>query len=194
MGYPALKQPPSHMTVDEFLDWDDGTDTRYELIGGEVFAVNPPLRNHTRAVANLAREVGSSVTPPCGIDVEAGLRPLNHDDVYFQADAVVSCVPISPKDLWVPDPVVIFEVLSPSTEGYDRGTKVPIYRAMPTVQEIVLLSTMAFKAELWRRSGGDWTVSDIEGKDALLHLTSINVKFPLEVIYSGVAFETEKTD
>ncbi|MEO5336024.1 MAG: Uma2 family endonuclease [Magnetospirillum sp. WYHS-4] len=190
MAQAVLKQP-LHMTVEEFLAWDDGTDTRHELVGGEVFAMAPSSAIHTRLVANLARDLGGRLRPPFGVNVEAGIMPSAKSDAYYQADLAVSCIPLGPSDKHVPDPKVIVEVLSPSTANYDRGTKLPDYRTIPSVQEIVLISSTAMKAELWHRADDGWTVNDIEGMDAVLRLSSIEVELPLAAIYESIAFEAE---
>lgn len=192
MGHAAPKQPP-HMTVEEFLIWDDGAGARYELVGGEVFAMAPPPVVHGAVVMNLGSEVRLKLKSPCRIVAEAGIRLPDRNDFFYQADLAVTCVPAVPGERDLPDPVVIFEILSPSTGSHDRAAKLPDYRKIPSVQEIVLLSTSTFKAESWRRTGKDWTVTDIEGRSAVLHLASLGIEAPLAAVYEGVAFETEKT-
>ena len=183
------KYPPSAMTVDEFLAWDDGTDTRYELVGGDVFAMTPPAPAHGMVVFNLAGEIRARLKPPCKGVTEAGVRIPERDDVYFQADLVVSCSPIPGDSSHVPEPVLIIEVLSPSTAGHDRGTKVPCYRTVPSVEEIALLSSTAIRAELWHRTAEGWEVTDLVGTDAVLRLGCVDVEVPLAIIYEGVSFE-----
>lgn len=195
MGHAALKRP-SHMTVDEFLTWDDGTAARYELVGGEVFAMAPPSPWHSKITARLSAAIQRSLRPPCDVYVEAGLRLTNKEQTYYQADLAVSCTPLRSDYLYVPDPVLIVEVLSPSSAGFDRGTKVPDYRTISSVKEIMLVSSSSARVEFWRRSGEEWTVGDLEGEEAVLHLDSIGIKLPLAAIYKGMSFESvtaEKT-
>lgn len=192
MGKAALKQP-SHMTVDEFLTWDDGADTRYELVGGEAFAMTPPSPAHSLIVINLGSEIRSRLKPPCRIFAEAGVRLAERSDTYYQADLAISCTSVAAGASQILNPVVIVEVLSPSTAAHDRATKVPDYRRIPSVKEIVLISSTASGIELWRRAGDDWTVTDVIGDGAILRLASVNVEISLASIYDGVAFETENT-
>lgn len=188
MAQVARKQP-SHMTVGEFLAWDDGTDTRYELMGGEVFAMAPPSRTHSRIVMNLGGEIRSQLRPPCAVDVEAGIRLQAKDDTCYQADLAVSCQPLAPDQHVVPEPMIIIEVLSPSTAPYDRGTKLPHYRSIPSVREIVLVSTSAVGAEIWRRTPEGWAVSELGNREDVIRLGSAGVAVPLSSVYEGVAFE-----
>ena len=182
------------MTVEEFLAWDDGTDTRYELVGGEVFAMAPPSRTHGRLVMNMGGEIRSRLRPPCAVDVEAGIRLQSKNDTYYQADLAVSCQPLAPDQRMVPEPMIIVEVLSASTEAYDRGTKLPHYRAIPSVKEIVLVASSAIAAEVWRRTPDGWAVSELTDPKAIVKLDSAGIELPLSSIYEGVAFESEMAE
>lgn len=188
MRHAALKQP-SRMTVDEFLVWDGGADIRYELVDGEAFAMAPPGPGHSKIAFNCGHELARRLKPPCGGFSEAGVQIPNRNDAYYQADLVVSCTPMTAGSTHVFDPIIIIEILSPSTAAHDRVIKLPDYRRIPSVKEIILLSSDAVKAEQWRRSAETWTVIDAEGKDAVLRLSFIGVDIPLGAIYEGVAFE-----
>ena len=112
------------MTVAEFLAWDDGTDTRYELIDGRPVAMAPAAPSHSiiaskiagalerrRAETSLLREHRGWVTTP------------DRSDTFYEADVVVSCSPRQPGMTTIPEPVIVIEVLSPSTIEHDRGRK-----------------------------------------------------------------------
>ena len=87
----------------------------------------------------------------------------------------------------IPDPIVVIEVLSPSTVEYDRGRKAYDYRRIPSVQEIVLVASEQRHVEIWRRRGAKWEVEDLIG-DAALELETVGVAIPFAAIYadSGV--------
>jgi Putative restriction endonuclease len=112
---------PKRMTLAEFLDWEDGTDTRYELVGGRIVAMAPPAPEHSRIIGNLAGQLARHLKPPCGVYVEAGIVLPDRADTYYQADLAVSCTPLEPGARWVPDPILVVEALSPSTLAHDRG-------------------------------------------------------------------------
>ncbi|SMH54936.1 Uma2 family endonuclease [Azospirillum agricola] len=173
------------MTVDEFLVWDDGTDTRYELIGGEPVAMAPPSPNHGALTVAIAVQIAARLRPPCRVISEAGIRLANRNDSYFQADLAVTCQPLGPALTATPDPTVIVEVLSPSTEGTDRTVKLPAYRNIDSVQEILLISATKRRAELWHRSGDEWRVRDIIG-DGVLRFESLDAEIPMTALYDGL--------
>lgn len=175
------------MTVAEFLTWDDGTDIRYELVHGHIMAMAPTTANHAVIVSNLAGVLRSGLKRPCYAGSNAGVLRPDRDDTYYEADVVISCTPIEAGAVPVPEPVVIFEVLSPSTIEHDRGRKVYDYRRIGSVQEIVLVSSEQRHVTTWRRRGAKWEVEDLIG-DATLELESVGVAIPLDAIYadSGV--------
>jgi Uma2 family endonuclease len=175
------------MTVAEFLTWDDGTDTRYELVDGRPVAMAPVTAGHSIIAVNLGHALRSRLKAPCYAGSEAGVARPDRDDTFYEADLVVSCTPVAPRTAVIPDPVVVIEVLSPSTVEHDRGRKAYDYRRIPSVQEIALVASEQRHVEIWRRWGAKWEVEDLIG-DAALELQTVGVEIPFAAIYtdSGV--------
>ena len=175
------------MTVAEFLTWNDGTDTRYELIDGRPVAMAPVTAGHSIIAVNLGHALRSRLKAPCYAGSEAGVARPGRDDTFYEADIVVSCTPVRPGTAVIPDPVVVMEVLSPSTIEHDRGRKAYDYRRIPSVQEIVLVASEQRHVEIWHRRGAKWEVEDLIG-DAALELETVGVAIPFAAIYadSGV--------
>ncbi len=180
MAEPAEKR----WMVEEFLAWDDGTDRRYELVDGHVVAMAPPSEAHAAIVINLGAELRSRLKPPCRVLGEAGIRIADRNDTYYQADLVVTCTPPERGRQYPVDPVLIVEVLSPSTEVHDRGRKVEDYSRLPSVKEILLVSSEERRVRSWRRDGRRWIVEDLIG-EAELHLDTVPAPIPLAAIYEG---------
>jgi Uma2 family endonuclease len=175
------------MTVAEFLDWDDGTDTRYELIDGRPIAMAPVAASHSIIAVNLGFELKSRLKAPCFAGGEAGIKRPDRDDLFYEADIVVSCTPVGPGTRVIPDPVVVIEVLSPSTIEHDRGRKAYDYSQIDSVQEIVLVSSEQRHVGIWRRRGTKWELENLIG-DANVELEAVGVAIPFAAIYadSGV--------
>ncbi len=177
---------PRPMTVEEFLVWDDGTDTRYELVGGQPVAMAPPAAAHGALASAVMIQLGTRLRPPCRTISEAGIRLSDHEDIYFQADVAVTCQPLKPGMVPVPDPTIIVEILSPSTAQFDRGRKLAIYREIPSVQEILLLDSTKRYAELWQREDErSWVVRDVIGAGTL-RFPSVGIEIPMAALYEGV--------
>jgi Uma2 family endonuclease len=141
------------MTVEEFLDWHDGTDTRHMLIDGVVVAMAPPSGHHSIIAGNTAIAVGRRLKPPCRVLVEAGLRLPG--ETCVQADVAVTCETIDPRRL-MEQPALLVEVLSPSTRRDDLGVKVPAYEEMGSVREIWAVESEQRSVRVWRRTEGGW--------------------------------------
>jgi Uma2 family endonuclease len=181
----ATRANELRMTLAEFLRWDDGTDARYELIDGRIVSMAPPNDAHGTITANLIVALANALRPPCRVAAEAGILRPNRDDSYYVADLGVTCGPAADTRQHLPEPVVIVEVLSPSTEDHDRGRKVPDYREIPSLQEILVVASRERRVELWRREGDHWRVEDLIG-EATVRLASCNVTMPLAAIYANV--------
>lgn len=173
------------MRLAEFLRWDDGTDRRYELVRGRPVAMAPPSVAHATVVPNLIGALRPNVKRPCYLASEVGITLADRADTYYQADVAVSCTPTPAAEQRLVDPVLIVEVLSPSTAAHDRTRKLPDYRRIASVQEIVLVSSQERRVELWRRKGDKWEVEDLIG-EAVLRLDSIDAGVSLAAIYEDV--------
>ena len=129
------------MTVAELLRWEDGTDTRYELLGGSPVAMAPPAIAHGILALRLGARIDAALRsrPPCFGQSEAGIVRPDRDDTCYVADLAVSCSPPERGQQLLQDPLLIVEILSPGTAMYDRQTKVADYRRIPSVEEILLI-------------------------------------------------------
>ena len=180
MAEPAEKR----WTVEEFLVWHDGTDRRHELINGHVVAMAPPSEAHAAIVISLGAELRSRLRPPCRVLGEAGVLLVDRNDTYYQVDLAVTCAPPDRTRHHVMDPVLLVEVLSPTTEVHDRGRKLEDYCGLPSVNEILLVSSEERRVRYWRRDGRRWIVEDLIG-EAELRLETVSEPIPLAAIYEG---------
>jgi Uma2 family endonuclease len=139
------------MTVGEFLRWDDGTDTRYELVDGEVVAMNPPQAPHARLAAVLGFALERRLPRGCGVYAGGGAVLPGDDHNYRVPDLAVSCV--ASKEHWVEEPRLVVEILSKSTQKHDMTGKLAFYRSLPTIEEILLVRFDQRWCELWQRVG-----------------------------------------
>ncbi len=144
---------PRRMSFEEFLTWGDGTDTRHMLIDGVVVAMAPPSQAHSRIAGNAGYEIRRHLQPPCAVLSEAGLRLAAATCV--QADVAVTCEPADTGRL-ISAPVLIVEVLSPSTVKDDLGVKVPGYQELPSLREIWAIDSEQRSVRVWRRIEEGW--------------------------------------
>lgn len=179
------------MTMAEFLEFDDGTGRRFELRGGQPVMMASPARLHCILVSRVTTELRNRLRPPCEPEVEAGvLLPWTASE-FFVADFAVSCeAPVS-REQWCPNPVLIVEVLPPSTERDDRSEKLPAYRRLPSVQDALLVASTERAVEHWQRSGPACHKLDLGPGDAI-RLGGLGIEFPLDELYAGLPLGPEE--
>jgi Uma2 family endonuclease len=188
---PELALKP--MTLDEFLCWDNGTETHYELIGGFPMAMAPPAEAHRILSMRLGARIDAALTSrrPCNAQAEAGIVRADRADTYFEADIAATCAPNEPGRQAIKDPFLIVEILSPSTERHDRRVKLPAYRQIETVQEILLVASDDRYAELHRRIGDQWVTEILRGEHSTVALASVTAEIALAELYDGIALDPE---
>jgi Uma2 family endonuclease len=184
MAEPALKT----MTVAEFLDWEDSTDTRYELIGGTIVAMAPPMPAHGRLAARLTSAVETALRgrSPCGAYNEAGIALPDRADTFYVADLAATCEALRGDDRYIREPFLIVEILSPSTSAFDRQAKVADYRRIPSVAEILLIDSESVFAEILRRDGERWITEIVQGPASVLSLQSVPLNIAMAELYAGI--------
>ena len=172
--------------MSEFLLWEDGTDTRHELVDGRVVAMAPPSPTHSTIAANLAVMIGTQVAPPSRPTVEWGV-PRPNGESYFQADLAVVCGAIVPGET-PPDPVLIVEITSPSTYDHDVGRKAMFYREIPACRTIPVVESTRRRVTVLTRQVNGWLLRDHIG-DAVIDIAEPALRLTLADIYAGVSLE-----
>lgn len=176
MAEPA---PRPGMTVGEFLAWDDGTDTRCELVGGAMIAMNPPADAHVRIAMNVYDSLAGQLSRPCRAYMGGGVWRKEDDDTWREPDIFFSCDP----ERFSRMPRLIVEVLSPSSEKEDRTRKLDFYRRFESVEAILLVWQDTPRVELQERAEGAWIVRDIIGGGDVA-IASLGLAIPLSEIYA----------
>lgn len=176
------------MTVAEFYDWHDGTDTRYELVRGEPMAMATPSPRHAILVDNIHLAFSARLRPPCRSWLGVGVAHRDHDDQCRIPDVFVSCEPLPPRHF--SSPRLIVEVLSPSTEKEDRTDKLDFYKSFGSVELILFVWQDKRRAELHSREGVRWPAQDFIGTGAV-PLAMLDLSLSLDEIYAGLDLPTE---
>ncbi len=198
----AQPSQPHYMTVDEWRELEQHShDVKHEYIDGQVYAMAGGTLDHSEIGVNVVIALRSTLgSGPCRVynsDAAARLSATR----YTYPDATVTCGEHDHGRIReIKTPRVIVEVLSDTTEAYDRGEKFGYYRECPAVQEYVLVNTKRQLVEVYHRtnafaihtSSSEWDGKCISKEGWILHvykpgdeveLTSIDVHFPLAVLY-----------
>ncbi|MGB2611131.1 MAG: Uma2 family endonuclease [Isosphaeraceae bacterium] len=179
-------------TPQEYLALERKSETRNEYYNGEIFAMAGASREHNLTVANLLRDIGNQLEDrPCE-SYPSDMRVfIEATGLYTYPDVSVVCGEPRFQDREVDtllNPTVIVEVLSPSTEAYDRGDKFRHYRRIDSLREFVLISQDRMMVERYTRQGKDWVLSEMTDPDQVLKLESIGCQIPLDRIYAKIKF------
>jgi Uma2 family endonuclease len=178
----ALRRP---MTVDEFLAWEAAQEDRWEFDGLVPVAMVGGTSAHALIVGNVHAQLWNSLRGrPCKPFLE-GLKIRPADSVRYP-DVFVHCGPIANTATIAENPVVVIEVLSPSTASTDIVVKNREYAATPSIKRYVMLLQDNIGATVFERRGDAWVGSLVTDPDAPLDMPEIGVSFPLKDCYEGV--------
>ncbi len=193
MGIP---QATKRYTPLEYYRLEEEADYKSNFYAGEIFAMAGGTIRHSRICTNLVGELRNRLKgSPCS-PYESNLRlRIQSTSLRCYPDVSVFCDnfefdPEDPSRQTVTNPTVLFEVLSKSTEAYDRGLKSLAYRTISSLKMYVLILQDEPRAEIHRRQpDGKWVIEDIQGLDTTLPLTALNVNLPMAEVYYGVDFD-----
>ena len=185
----TLQRP---MTREAFLAWEERQPVRYEFDGAAVRAMTGGSANHARVQRNLLGALGSRLRGgPCEA-FGSELKVLAASSVRYP-DAFIVCSPVAGKATSISDPVVVFEVISPSTSGIDRITKNQEYRDTTSIQRYVMLEQDRQAATVFSRQGDDWIGHVIAG-GVELPIPEAGISIPFSELYAGVELVTDTTE
>jgi Uma2 family endonuclease len=174
-------------TPEEYLALERNAEFRSEYIDGRIIAMTGAQRPHLLIVHNLDREIGTRLLEsPCEIYPADMKVKIDASGRYVYPDLCVSCDPQfedGTVDVLL-TPLLIIEVLSDSSEKYDRGEKFLHYRRIESLREYVLLSQKQCLVERFVREGNFWQFSSVDDLDESLILTSVGLEIPLRRIYA----------
>jgi Uma2 family endonuclease len=181
-----MGQAQLRMTGSQYLAWEADQAERHEFVRGEVFAMVGARRAHGRVVMNLGRLVGNALLgSPC--EVYAETMKVQVEESYLYPDLFVTC---DPKDLSTEQvftsPVFIAEVLSPTTQAYDRSLKFALYRRLPSLREYLLIDPDTRRIEAFRSTpAGGWLLDDMS-ESAVVRLDSLGLELPVDDVFAGL--------
>jgi len=175
------------MSLAEFLEWEDRQELRHEFDGIGPVAMTGGTARHAAIQADITAALRTRLRgKPCqfyGSDLKIQVA----GDHIRYPDGMVVCSPGAPDARVVPDPVVIFEVLSPSTSAIDRIVKAREYQATPSVKRYVMIEQDRIAATVHARAESGWSVLVLKDNDTLV-MPEIGLEVPLAELYEGVEF------
>ena len=178
------------MTEAEYLAFDRVSKTKHELFNGEVYAMAGASERHNRIAGNAYGSLWGQITPNgCSIYAsDMRVRIPNGNYAYPDVSALCGSPDLLTDELDILlNPSVIIEILSSSTESFDRGNKFTAYRAIPSVMEYILIAQDHPHVEVRaRQSDGSWVIREYIQLTDRVHLPSIDAHLALTDVYRNV--------
>lgn len=185
-----------YYTPDEYLALEENADHRSEYYQGEILAMSSGSVNHNRIAGSILTALNFAFTDGlCEVFISDLRLLVKENGLYTYPDAMVVCGElefVEDRDDTITNPIVIVEVLSKSTEGYDRGAKFELYRALPSLQDYILIDQYKTHVEHFHKlDDGRWILQEFNQLENTLTLETIDFEIPLEHLYRRVKWEDE---
>jgi Uma2 family endonuclease len=194
MGLPATTSQRRY-SIAEYVQFEQEATQKHEYRNGEIIAMAGGSYNHGVIAANTIQQIGNKLSgKPCRVVTSDVRIRIARTPLYTYPDASVVCgAPVpdvdDPSGQAITNPRVIFEVLSPSSEVYDRGEKFTRYRQLDSLQEYVLIGQNSPSVETYfRQADGTWLFSAANDPAARIRLRSLQIELSLAELYAGVEF------
>jgi len=181
----------NHYTVEEYLAQEELDRIRYEYIDGEIFAMASGTDNHSGVITNCLIEIGLQLRgSQCRVR-SSDLRVKISETKYVYPDFSVVCGESEFADdnhTMLTNPILVAEVLSPSSEGYDRGLKYEFYRGLSSLKAYLLIDQSRAHVELYTLQENGWLFQEFKSLDDKIKIGVIDCDLPLSEIYRGISF------
>ena len=182
---PAVAHSQPSMTADEFLAWERAQEGRYEFIEGVVHAMAGASVPHEESTGNLYTALRGALGPRGCMVYHSGVKvPVGNN--YFYPDIVVRCRPRDPGFDAITEPVLLAEVLSPSTQQYDQSAKWKFYQRLPSLQSFLLIEQDQVAVHVYRRSGAVWIYSSHVSREDVIVLDDPACSLQVGDLYAGI--------
>lgn len=196
---PEVETGKKTYSLEEYYNLEENSEFRHEYHQGEITKTTGGTINHNRIIRNLVRILDLAFQNTNYEVFISDLRlyiPAHNKATYPDIMVIEREVMLNNnRQDEVLNPCLIIEVLSPSTENYDRGDKFRYYRSIPTLKQYLLISQSEYTIETYVKTGeNQWLFQENQGENIEINLESIGVSFPILDLYTDVNFFVEKND
>jgi Uma2 family endonuclease len=190
--------PDITWTAERYLAFERASDQRHEYLNGQVYAFAGASANHNLIAGNTFASLHAQLRQRTCTVYPSDMRlKVSHTGLYTYPDISVVCgtpqLEDDQRDTLL-NPTLIVEVLSPSTESYDRGRKFQHYRMLESLREYLLIAQDSIRIEHYtRQANGQWLLADVSQPDGSLELSSIGCTLLVADVYEKVALDSEQS-
>jgi len=187
----VLQKATSKISESEYLEYEAASDIKHEYYQGEIFAMAGASREHNLITANIIGELRNQLKKrPCRLYASDMRLQIEATGFYTYPDVMVVCGQekfLDEKETTLLNPDIIIEVLSDSTEGYDRGVKFSHYRKLRSLQEYVIVSQRIRKIERYfRNENQQWVLTETDEDNPAIMLEAIDCRLDISEVYDKI--------
>lgn len=185
------------ISAEDYLSLDRQAELRHEFVDGQLIAMTGGSFAHGLVTANVSRALGNALEhAPCVV-VSSDVRVRVDDGLYAYPDVTVVCgepeLDAEHRDT-LRNPTALFEVLSPSTEAFDRGEKFRRYQRIASLRHYALVSQEPSRIELFTRQGDFWVYRSVTAPDGWVELEALGCRIALDAVYRKMSQADDEVD
>ncbi len=184
----ALAQRAPSLTVEEYLKYEKDSPVKHEYVGGQLYAMAGASKQHVRIAGNFFNRLDDHLTDDECEPFISDMKVYVDETLFYYPDVVVACD--DPDPYYRREPILIVEVTSPATERIDRHEKLPAYKNIKSLKEILFVSQARVQIEIHRRQpDGTWQTEMLTDLNEELHLQSVGLTLCVSQVYRRVKFD-----
>lgn len=191
----ALNKVERKWTFEEYLAYEEETGIKHEYIDGEIYAMTGGTKKHSVISTNCTTEIGIQLRDSDCYVTNSDMRVEISPTKFVYPDFLVACGNeefMDDKEVTLLNPIMIAEVISDSSEKYDRGLKSQYYRSLPSLKYYMIIEQNRIYVELYTRGNDDkWIFQEFNQLDMMIPLDGIAVESPVSEVYRGFTFEED---
>ncbi len=191
-----LKTMQQFYTREEYLALEEQAEIKHEFFQGEIFAMAGGTFNHAKISLNIVVSLSNQLRGKNCTPMNSDMRVHTPSGLDTYPDISIYCgkPELSDKQHSLLNPVIIIEVLSPSTRSYDRGDKFVLYRALPSLRDYVLVDSERMFVEHFRRTdANEWILHEYQDSTETLHFSVLEETLSLASIYESIEFDVSES-
>ena len=184
----GLAQRKPYLSVEEYLKYEKDSPVKHEYVDGQLYAMAGASKQHVRIAGNFFNRLDDHLADAECEPFISDMKVYVNETLFYYPDVVVACDDLDPY--YTREPILIVEVTSPTTERIDRHEKLPAYKGIKSLQELLFVGQDRVQLEIHRRqSDGTWQTEVLTGLDDELHLQSVGLTLRVAQVYRRVKFD-----
>lgn len=178
----------AYLSVEDYLKYEKDSPVKHEYVDGQIYAMAGASKQHVRIAGNVFNRLDDHLTNDQCEPFISDMKVYVSETLFYYPDVVVACDDIDAY--YCREPILIVEVTSPTTERIDRHEKLPAYKRIKSVREILLVAQDHVQIEIYRRqTDGTWQTEVLTDLKEELHLQSVGLTLQVAQVYRRVTFD-----